>query len=382
MPEKDTTARYRSALLDWPGAAPATDPTALEGHGSVAWHYGDPLGEQHKTTVFIDRSHLATVAITGADAATLCNSLLSQKLDDAAPGTLTEALNLDAQGRVLHHAHVVVGDNLILLTAEDTHAHQLSDYITKMVFWNDAEVRIHPLGIMTLLGDPDADIVAETRHLATLARDCGATTHPATITPDDLDSMGGILRPIPEGPRARVDVLLPREHTDAFARALSDRGAHPAGLLTFTAHRVFAMDAQTGIDSDERTIPHENPQWVRNAVHLNKGCYRGQETVARVDNIGQSPRALVRVLLDGSCPQLPAPGAPITSGGRPVGFLGTIAQHHEWGPVGLAMIKRSALGSAALQCEQAALTIDRDSLPEDSGPKAGKLAQQRLKGQL
>ena len=86
--------------------------------------------------------------------------------------------------------------------------------------------------------------------------------------------------------------------------------------------------------------PHE-VGWIGSAVHLNKGCYRGQETVARVQNLGKPPRRLVLIHFDGSSDVLPAPGTPLEHQGRTVGFVGTAVQHFELGPIALAVIKRS-----------------------------------------
>ena len=117
-------------------------------------------------------------------------------------------------------------------------------------------------------------------------------------------------------------------------------GAAPAGLWAFEALRVEARRPRLARDTDHRTIPHE-VGWIGGAVHLDKGCYRGQETVARVQNLGRPPRRLVLVHLSGESDELPAPGTPVELDGRAVGFLGTALHHYELGPIGLAVIKRS-----------------------------------------
>ena len=88
--------------------------------------------------------------------------------------------------------------------------------------------------------------------------------------------------------------------------------------------------------------------WLRTAVHLSKGCYRGQETVARVHNLGKPPRRLVMLHLDGSGHHLPERGAEVFSGDRRVGHLTTTARHHELGPIALALVKRSIPADADL----------------------------------
>src|SRR5262249_28594349 len=86
---------------------------------------------------------------------------------------------------------------------------------------------------------------------------------------------------------------------------------------------------------------------IETAVHLSKGCYRGQETVARVHNLGHPPRRLVFLHLDGSEATLPAHGDPVTMGDAEIGFTGSAARHFELGPVALALIKRTVPGAAA-----------------------------------
>jgi folate-binding protein YgfZ len=113
-----------------------------------------------------------------------------------------------------------------------------------------------------------------------------------------------------------------------------------AGTWASEALRVAAWRPRLGFETDHRTIPHE-VDWLRTAVHLQKGCYRGQETIARVHNLGRPPRRLVMLHLDGSVHQLPARGAEVKNGERTIGFVTTTARHHELGPIALALIKRS-----------------------------------------
>ena len=94
-------------------------------------------------------------------------------------------------------------------------------------------------------------------------------------------------------------------------------------------------------------------------MHLQKGCYRGQETVARVHNLGRPPRRLVFLHLDGSEVRLPAHGAPVRlaadgEDGRAVGFVTSSARHWELGPIALALVKRNTPEDAALLAESTA----------------------------
>src|SRR6266581_3147134 len=119
-----------------------------------------------------------------------------------------------------------------------------------------------------------------------------------------------------------ADVIVPRVSVSSTLDALHAAGASPVGILAFEALRVAARHPRLGLETDHRTIPHE-VDWIGRAVHLDKGCYRGQETVARVQNLGRPPRRLVLVHFGGESDTLPAPGSPVEADGRTVGFLGT-----------------------------------------------------------
>src|SRR6266702_442110 len=140
--------------------------------------------------------------------------------------------------------------------------------------------------------------------------------------------------------------LLRVEPADVTAELERD-GVALAGLAAYEALRIAAHRPRLGLDTDHRTIPHE-VGWIETAVNLTKGCYRGQETVARVHNLGHPPRRLVFLHLDGSEDRLPAPGDPVTLDGAPVGFTGSVARHFEQGPIALALIKRTVPVEAGL----------------------------------
>ena len=111
-------------------------------------------------------------------------------------------------------------------------------------------------------------------------------------------------------------------------------------MWAFEALRIARGEPRLGLDTDHRTIPNE-AGWIGTAVHLDKGCYRGQETVARVHTLGRPPRRLTLLHLDGSPSRLPERGSDLLLGEKAVGFVGTSARHHELGPIALAMVKRN-----------------------------------------
>jgi folate-binding protein YgfZ len=145
-----------------------------------------------------------------------------------------------------------------------------------------------------------------------------------------------------------MDVIVAREYLGNAAEDAQQRGARLAGIGAYEALRIAAHRPRLGLDTDHRTIPHE-VGWIETAVHLSKGCYRGQETVARVHNLGHPPRRLVFLHLDGSEDILPVHGDPVTMGDAEVGFVGSAQRHFELGPVALALVKRTVPVDAALR---------------------------------
>ena len=173
---------------------------------------------------------------------------------------------------------------------------------------------------------------------------------------------------------------MPRADLVAGGRRLTDGGARPAGHVAFEALRVEALRPRLGVDTDEKTIPHE-VGWIGSAVHLDKGCYRGQETVSRVHNLGRPPRRMVLLHLDGGDEELPEPGDPVLLGTARVGRVGSVAPHHELGTVALALVKRSVPVDAELMLGVGDRivqgSIDPDSIPADT-PALGREAARNL----
>lgn len=328
----------------------------------MAWHYGDPLGEQraaHGSSIVVDRSHRKVIRVTGPDAPEFLNNLLSQKLDDAPVGFAAAALDLDIQGRILHHADVLRTEDTFYLDLPAAQAVTFLDFLQKMVFWSQVEVSDADLAVLTLLGDTEFPTV-----------EAAAT------------------RDVPWAGVPRRDLLVERSALVEVVSTLESAGVRLAGLMAYTAERVRALEPEKDVDLDDKSIPHEVPAWIGRgdqpgAVHLTKGCYRGQETVARVENLGRSPRVLVMLQLDGSSPESPEPGSSITalSGGRALGRLGTVVHDCEFGPVALALVRRNALEGQDLCVGTVSVMVDPASLPADQGEQAGRSAINRLRGQ-
>ena len=351
--------------------APEVSPDA-----GVAWHYGDPFGEQRAAqdaAVVVDRSHRPVITITGPDRLRWLHAICTQHVADLADGACTENLSLDGQGRVEDHWQQTELNGTSYLDTESSRGTELLAYLTKMVFWSDVQIASADLAVLSLIGPKltDADVLSA----------LGLDALPAESTAVALPG-GGFVRRMPstEG-QTEVDLVVPRDQKDQWLQRLTDAGVHRAGVWTYEAHRVAAQRPRLGVDTDERTIPHE-VGWIGRAVHLDKGCYRGQETVARVHNLGKPPRMLVLLHLDGSG-ERPASGDPVLADGRVVGRLGTVVDHVDFGPTALALLKRGIPAGTPLTTggeHPVAAEIDPDSLPAADVTGAGRLAVDRLRG--
>jgi folate-binding protein YgfZ len=284
---------------------------------------------------------------------------------------VTQNLSLDGQGRVEDHWIQTELDGVTYLDTEPWRGEPLLSYLRKMVFWSDVAVEPADLAVLSLLGPR----LADTQVLDAL----GVSSLPAEGVAVALQG-GGFLRRMP-GKGVELDLVVPREQAAQWRQRLIDAGIKPAGVWAYEAHRVAALRPRLGVDTDERTIPHE-VGWIGSAVHLDKGCYRGQETVARVHNLGKPPRMLVLIHLDGSADR-PVAGDPVLAGGRTVGRLGTVVDHVDEGPIALALLKRGLPADTPLTMggdAEISAVIDPESLPPTDQAGAGRLAVEQLRG--
>lgn len=286
-----------SPLLQLPGAV------AGEGiDAPVAAHYGSLYGEQRELAAgqgFVDLSHRDVVRISGPERLSWLHSLTTQHFEGLAAGTWTTALVLSPQGHVEHAFTGVDDGEAFTAHTEPGAAAALIEFLERMKFMTRVDV---------------ADVTAE---------------------------VGVAWRPADGG---KYD-LVPRSQLEKYA----DAAGPAAGLWAFEALRIERGEPRLGVDTDHRTIPNE-VGWIDSAVHMDKGCYRGQETVARVHNLGKPPRRLTLLHLDGSENRLPQVGDDIVdAGGKVVGRVGSSARHHELGPIALAVLKRNVPVDAALE---------------------------------
>jgi tRNA-modifying protein YgfZ len=314
---------YSSPLLGWPGAVPATGIDA-----GIAWHYGDPLGEQRPAAtdaVLFDHSNRDVITVPGQDRLEWLHAICSQHVSALGDGDSTEALVLSPNGHVEQHWVLTELGDQVWIDTEPGAATEALAYLLKMRFLKRVEpvVVTADWALLTVLG-PTADQVV------------GGAGFGLPVTGALAQAGGGFVRRRADG---GLDLMLPRTQLVEAAAALRDSGARPAGTWAEAALRIEERTPRIGIDTDHRTLAHE-AGWIGTAVHLDKGCYRGQETVARVQNMGKPPRRLVMLYLSGDSDQLPDPGTPVERDGVVIGFLGTAAHHYELGPIALAIVKR------------------------------------------
>ena len=281
----------RSPLLELPDAVAADGIDA-----GVAAHYGSFNREQRTLEAgdgFVDLSHRDVLRLTGPDRLTWLHSLTTQHLTDLSAGEWTQSLVLSPNGHVEHHFHGIDDGEALTIHTEPDAGESLLEFLQRMVFMMRVEIT------------------------------------------DVSDELAVAWRP-------KGYDLVPREQLTAYAEA-----AGPAcGLWAFEALRIARGEPRFGMDTDQRTIPNE-AGWIPSAVHLDKGCYRGQETVARVHTLGRPPRRLTLLHLDGS--DLTMPDG--KGGEKTVGFVGSSARHHELGPIALALVKRNVPVDADLSAD-------------------------------
>jgi tRNA-modifying protein YgfZ len=345
-----------SPFLALSGAVPAE---ALD--LGVAGHYGNPIVEQRKLErgdAIVDLSDRGLVVVTGPDRRSWLHSMASQAVDHLAPGESAEALLLDASGHIEHAVHMIDDGESSWLIVEGAEAAPLAAFLDRMRFMLRVEV---------------ADRSAEFAVIAAMSLDAldaaAPAAAPAGVALDWTDPWasprpGAHQYADPSGHPASawhwIERIVPRAGLADAAAAVAAGRVIVAGTLAAEALRVAAWRPRLATEVDEKTIPHEL-DWLRSAVDLGKGCYKGQETVAKVLNLGRPPRRLVLLHLDGSDTVLPAPGDEVVgekvrpepepgeaAERRTVGRITSSAMHHELGPIALAVVKRSVPGDLPL----------------------------------
>jgi len=274
------------------------------------WHFGEPVKEQRALeagTAWADLSHYSVISVSGEDRLKWLHDLTTQFVSDLQPGVWMPGMILDAQGHVEYQFNLVDDGSATFLVVDPGYSDNLVQYLTKMKFMlrvnvadvSDAYVVLRAPGAPTEIGGPFALV-------------------PRTELEEMKQTFGGV--------------------------------ATQVGTWALDAERVAAHRPRIGFETDHKSIPNELGV-LNGAVHMKKGCYRGQETVAKIYNLGNPPRRLVMLHLDGSDVGFPAAGAKVENDGVVVGFVGTVARHHELGTIALAIVKRNTPIDATLSVD-------------------------------
>jgi tRNA-modifying protein YgfZ len=276
----------------------------------AVWHFGDPVKEQRALEAgkaWADLSHLSVIAVSGEDRLKWLHDLTTQFLSDLGVGIWKSAMILDPQGHIEYQFNLVDDGSTTFLVLDPGYSDALITYLTKMKFMLRVDVR---------------DVTSE---------------YAVLRTPGETTDIGGPF------------ALIPRNEIEAMS-ATFNTVATQVGTWALDAERVAAGRPRIGFETDYKSIPNEIGV-LNGAVHMNKGCYRGQETVAKIFNLGNPPRRIVMLHLDGSDVAFPASGTKIENDGVVVGFIGTVARHHELGTIALAIVKRNTPIEATLSVE-------------------------------
>ena len=276
----------------------------------AVWHFGEPVKEQRALeagTAWADLSHHNIVAVSGADRLKWLHDLTTQFVSDLQPGVWMPNMILDARGHIEYQFNVVDDGTTTFLVLDPGYSEQLIEYLTKMKFMLRVEV-------------------------------------------SDASSQYAVLRaPGVPTPIGGPFALVPRDELESMKKTFGGV-ATQVGTWAMDAERVAAHRPRIGFETDHKSIPNEIGV-LNGAVHMKKGCYRGQETVAKIYNLGNPPRRLVLLHLDGSDVGFPAVGTKIENEGVVVGFIGTVARHHELGTIALAIVKRNTPIEATLSVD-------------------------------
>jgi tRNA-modifying protein YgfZ len=272
------------------------------------WHFGEIAKEARaleQGSAWADLSHRSVIEVRGDERLKWLHALTTQHLENLAPGQWTDALILDPNGRIESQFFLVDDGEATYLHLDVEKKDALLEYLNRMIFRTKVEVKD--------VSDRFAILRA----------------------PGKSDRIGGPF------------ALVPRDDLKIMCDAFSTANLQ-VGIWVLEAERVAQGRPRIGFETDHKTIPNELGL-IHGAVHMNKGCYRGQETVAKVFNLGHPPRRLVLLHLDGSRIDLPKSGEKVSYDGKEIGFLGTVARHYELGPIALAVIKRMTPADALLE---------------------------------
>jgi folate-binding protein YgfZ len=333
-------------------------------------HFGNPNIEQRNLAegkAAVNLGARGIITVSGEDRLAWLHSLLSQNLKNLLPGVSAEALLLDPQGHIEQVIHFIDDGETSWLVVEDAGRESLLAWLTKMIFRMKVSVadRSADFAVIGQIGRgiPQSFV---SNGVALIWND----PWPGVVT-------GGVRYSMARPARwAWTESLVEVSKVDAVLAEFEK-----AGTMAYDALRVSAHRPRQASEVDGKALPHEF-DWMSTAVHMSKGCYRGQETVAKVHNLGHPPRRLTFLHLDGSGHFLPDAGDEVQVVGedRARGHITIAAQHFESGPIALALLSRGVPENAQLVVKSAGGDIDASQeviVPASAG-KAADIPKRNL----
>lgn len=275
----------------------------------------------------LDRSERGKLAFTGADAKAFLQGQVTNDIEALSPGTGCYAALLSPKGKMLGDLRILDAGDELLLDTERSALQAIFNVLYRARLGYDVELHKRTLqrGLLSLIGPaarrvagPDAEALPDVEHAHAATTIAGIA---ARVVATDVG----------------VDLTCDADDTEALASALRERGAQPVSEAAAEVLRVERGRPRYGIDIDDSTIPQEAGLNER-AVSFTKGCYVGQETVARLYYKGKPNRHLRGLRLS----EPVETGVELTLGGKVVGRLGTVALSPTLGPIGLALVRREA----------------------------------------
>lgn len=272
----------------------------------------------------LDQSARGKLAVTGPDAASCLNGQLTNDVSAIEPGCGAYAAFLTNKGQLLGDVRIIRTADTFELDTERSSLQALFDVLRMALVGHDAELHKRTLqcGLLSLLG-PRAQHVAQVDDLVV----CELKNAPITV--DGIPAHALISR-------KGVDILCSAEDTEQIAATLRERGATEIGEAAAEVARIERGRPRFGVELDERTMPQEAGM-LEQYVSFSKGCYVGQETVARLFYRGNPNRHLLGLQFDGE----PSGDPTVRQGDKVVGRAPRVARSHRLGLIALAVLRRS-----------------------------------------
>jgi len=320
-------------------------------------HFGNPLLEQRKLLeqrAYVQRNDQVVLEIEGPDTLSWLHSLTSQNILNLSPGDSTESLLLTPNGHIEQQLKLIITEAGALAIVHKDKSAALTDWLTKMRFRSKVEIRNRD--DLSCFGSfADLSAYGSTWH------DPWSDSNPASVSYNPARS-----------------VFAWNELVSAGAPDLEK-----VGLMAYHSLRIAAGRPEI-TDVDERSLPHEF-DWLNSAVHLSKGCYRGQETVSKVHNLGHPPRRLAILNLEQG-DMIANPGDEVSYQDKIVGKVVVAGLHFEEGSIALALLNRNTpyLDLQVRSGESVIAATQTMLVPHDAGkaanlprPSAFKLSSKR-----